>query len=134
MLASGYGNNPNTQTGLGYVKVTLADGRHWDLMAGRPVTVGERADLSAGPMSWTCVEPLKKWKLEVAPNDSGVQFSKDGFQLTRSKIVKLEDSMTSTLGKVGIQTEYTGDADQPPPEQGSSELLGILSRCGLPYA
>src|SRR3954452_7979642 len=35
-----------------------------------------------------------------------VQFSKDGFQLTRSKIVKLEDSMTATLGKAGIQTEY----------------------------
>ncbi len=56
-----------------------------------------------------------------------MQFSKDGFQLTRSKIVKLEDSMTSTLGKAGIETEYTGDADQPPPEQGSSELLGILA-------
>ena len=35
--------------------------------------------------------------------------------------------MTATLGKAGIQTEYTGDADQPPPEQGSSELLGILA-------
>ena len=29
--------------------------------------------------------------------------------------------MTATLGKVGVQTEYTGDADQPPPEQGASE-------------
>jgi RND superfamily putative drug exporter len=56
-----------------------------------------------------------------------VQFSKDGFQLHRSKIVKLEDSMTATLAKAGIQTEFTGDADQPPPEQGSSELLGILA-------
>ncbi|HEY3614249.1 MAG TPA: MMPL family transporter, partial [Gaiellales bacterium] len=55
-----------------------------------------------------------------------IQYSKDGFELTRSKVVALEDSMTSTLGKVGIQTEYTGDADQPPPEQGSSEALGIL--------
>ena len=45
----------------------------------------------------------------------------------RSKIVKLEDSMTATLGKAGIETEYTGDADQPPPEQGSSEALGILA-------
>src|ERR1700722_8664949 len=38
LLASGYGNNPNTGTGLGYVKVSLADGRHWDLLSGRPVT------------------------------------------------------------------------------------------------
>ena len=55
-----------------------------------------------------------------------VQFSKDGFQLSRSKIVKLEDSMQATLGKAGIETEFTGDADQAPPEQGTSELIGIL--------
>jgi RND superfamily putative drug exporter len=55
-----------------------------------------------------------------------VQFSKDGFQLSRSKIVKLEDSMRATLGAAGIQTEFTGDADQAPPTQGTSELIGIL--------
>ena len=68
LLASGYGNNPNTGSGLGYVKVSLADGRHWDLLSGRPVTGDDRGDLSAGPMRWTCVEPLKKWRLDVAPN------------------------------------------------------------------
>ncbi|HEY9263437.1 MAG TPA: hypothetical protein VIQ11_02390, partial [Mycobacterium sp.] len=72
LLASGYGNNPNTGTGLGYVKVSLADGRHWDLLAGRPVGGDGRDDLSAGPMSWTCVEPLKKWRLDVVPNASGI--------------------------------------------------------------
>lgn len=72
LLATGYGNNPNTKSGMGYVKVTLADGRHWDLMAGRRVTGADRDDLSAGPMRWTCVEPLKRWKLDVAPNDSGI--------------------------------------------------------------
>lgn len=74
LLASGYGDNPNTQSGLGYAKVTLADGRHWDLMAGRPVTGSDRAELSAGPMRWTCVEPLKRWKLEIGPNDSGIEW------------------------------------------------------------
>ncbi|CDO89051.1 hypothetical protein AWC29_21475 [Mycobacterium triplex] len=72
LLASGYGNNPNTGTGLGYVKVSLADGRHWDLLAGHPIRGGGRGDLSAGPMRWTCVEPLKKWRLDVEPNDSGI--------------------------------------------------------------
>jgi hypothetical protein len=72
LLASGYGNNPNSHSGLGYVKVTLADGRHWDLMAGRQVGGADRDDLSAGPMRWTCVEPLKKWKLEVDANDSRI--------------------------------------------------------------
>lgn len=72
LLASGYGNNPNTGTGMGYVKVSLADGRHWDLMAGRPVTGDDRADVGAGPLRWTCVEPLKKWRLDVEPNASGI--------------------------------------------------------------
>ncbi|OFB37374.1 hypothetical protein BA059_19495 [Mycolicibacterium sp. (ex Dasyatis americana)] len=72
LLASGYGNNPNTGTAMGYVKVSLADGRHWDLMAGRPVTGCDRGDLGAGPMRWTCVEPLKKWRLDVEPNASGI--------------------------------------------------------------
>ena len=34
--------------------------------------------------------------------------------------------MTARLNQAGIRTEYTGDADQPPPEQGASEALGIL--------
>src|ERR1700743_2753271 len=34
LLASGYGNNPNTGSGLGFVKVSLADGRRWNLLAG----------------------------------------------------------------------------------------------------
>lgn len=74
LLASGYGNNPNTGTGLGYVKVSRADGRHWDLLSGRPVTGDDRAELSAGPMHWTCVEPLKKWRLDVDANDSGIEW------------------------------------------------------------
>lgn len=74
LLATGYGNNPNTRSALGYSKVTLADGRHFDLMSGRPVTGDDRADLRAGPMSWTCVEPLKRWKLEIGPNDSGIEW------------------------------------------------------------
>ena len=72
LLASGYGNNPNTRTAMGYVKVSLADGRHWDLLAGRPVTGDDRGEVGAGPMRWTCVEPLKKWRLDVEPNDSGI--------------------------------------------------------------
>ncbi|MGA7052420.1 MAG: hypothetical protein WBZ37_14340 [Mycobacterium sp.] len=72
LLASGYGNNPNTRTGMGYVKVSLADGRHWDLLSGRPVTGDDRGEVGAGPMRWTCVEPLKKWRLDVEPNDSGI--------------------------------------------------------------
>jgi RND superfamily putative drug exporter len=54
-----------------------------------------------------------------------VQFSKDGFQLTRSKILDLEKQITNKLAAVGVATEYTGDAEQAPPQQGSSEVIGF---------
>ncbi len=74
LLATGYGNNPNTNRGSGYAKIALADGRHWDLSSSRTVSAENRADLHAGPMRWTCVEPLQRWKLEIAPNDSGIEW------------------------------------------------------------
>ena len=58
-----------------------------------------------------------------------VQFSKDGFELKRSKIVELEDDDgRRRSSKAGIHAEFTGDADQAPPEQGTSEMLGIRGR------
>ncbi len=73
MLAvTGYGNNPNSQTAHGYFKLALADGRHWDLDSVRRCT-SDRGDLRAGPMRWLCVEPLKRWTIEVGPNASGVE-------------------------------------------------------------
>src|SRR4051812_33276340 len=54
-----------------------------------------------------------------------VQFSKDGFQLKRNDVLDLEKHMTDKLAAAGIQTEYTGDAEQAPPEQGASELIGF---------
>jgi hypothetical protein len=74
LIATGYGNSPITHNSLGYGKVALADGRHWDLTAGRPVTGADRGDLYAGPMRWTCADPLKHWLLEVGPNPSGIEW------------------------------------------------------------
>ena len=72
MLVTGFGNHPNTQHAHGYAKLSLADGRHWDLDAVRRST--DRAELYAGPMRWTCVEPLKHWQLELGSNDSGIEW------------------------------------------------------------
>ena len=74
LVTNGYGNNPNQRSALGYGKVALADGRHWDLSAGRRVTGADRNDLRAGPMRWTCVEPLKHWLVELGPNGSGIEW------------------------------------------------------------
>lgn len=73
LLTTGYGNNANTQSAAGYVKLALADGRHWDIDVYRP-SATDRGDLHAGPLRMTCVEPLERWKLELGPNDSGVEF------------------------------------------------------------
>jgi len=73
LLVTGYGNNPNTQSAHGYAKVSLADGRHWDLDSVRKCTT-DRGDLFAGPLRWTCMEPLKRWKLDLGPNDSNIEW------------------------------------------------------------
>lgn len=72
LVTNGLGNNPNQGAAVGYGKVAFADGRHWDLLVGRKITGADRGLVYAGPMRWRCVEPLKRWKLEVAANDSGV--------------------------------------------------------------
>ncbi len=74
LITNGWGNNPNQRAGMGYGKVARADGRHWDLSSGRRITGGDRGDLRGGPMSWTCVEPLQRWTLEVGPNPSGIEW------------------------------------------------------------
>lgn len=72
LLVSGYGNNPNAGFGHGYFKIALADGRHIDLDVSREL-VGDRDKNFAGPITWTCVEPLKTWRIQIAPNESGVE-------------------------------------------------------------
>lgn len=74
LLTNGYGNNPNQGSAAGYAKVALADGRHWDLLVGRRLAGADRNDLHAGPVRWTCVEPLKRWRVDLAPNDSGIEW------------------------------------------------------------
>ena len=70
---SGYGNNPNKQRAHGYAKVALADGRHWDIDVYRQCS-DDRGDLYAGPLRWTCVEPLQRWQLELGPNEAGIEW------------------------------------------------------------
>jgi hypothetical protein len=73
LIVSGWGNNPNTQMAIGYCKVALADGRHWDIDVYRQC-VDDRGDIHAGPARWTCIEPLERWLLELGPNESGIEW------------------------------------------------------------
>ena len=56
-----------------------------------------------------------------------VQFDRNGFQLPRSGIVKLEDQLRSIAQPAGIQVEFTGEAENAPPTQGISDIVGLIA-------
>ncbi len=54
-----------------------------------------------------------------------IQFAKAAFELDREKIVEFQDNARDTASKAGMEVEFTGSAESPPPEQGTSELIGL---------
>ena len=56
-----------------------------------------------------------------------VQFDRTGFELPREDVVKVEDHLRSIGEPAQIQVEYTGDAESPPPEQGLSDIIGLIA-------
>ena len=56
-----------------------------------------------------------------------VQFDRQAFDLERTDIVDLEDAIQAAGESAGVQAEFTGEAEQAPPEQGASELLGFVA-------
>jgi RND superfamily putative drug exporter len=56
-----------------------------------------------------------------------VQYDRTGFELPRADIVKVEDGLRTIGESQGLQVEFTGEAESPPPEQGSSDLIGLLA-------
>jgi putative drug exporter of the RND superfamily len=56
-----------------------------------------------------------------------VQYDQTGFELPRSGIVSIEDKIRAIGAKVGIQAEFTGDAENAPPTQGLSDIIGLVA-------
>src|SRR3954451_23312578 len=56
-----------------------------------------------------------------------VQYDRTGFELPRAGVVKAEDALSAIGTSEGLQVEFTGEAESPPPEQGSSDLIGLLA-------
>jgi RND superfamily putative drug exporter len=54
------------------------------------------------------------------------QFDRIIYDKDRDAIVAVEDSVRSTVAAAGITTEFNGDAEFPPLEQGIQEAIGIL--------
>jgi RND superfamily putative drug exporter len=55
------------------------------------------------------------------------QYDRIGFELPRAGIVALEDQLRAIGGPTGIQVEFTGEAENAPPTQGLSDIIGLLA-------
>jgi putative drug exporter of the RND superfamily len=54
------------------------------------------------------------------------QFDRIIYEEDRDAVVAVEDAARETVAPAGVTTEFNGDAEFPPLEQGTQELLGLL--------
>ena len=55
------------------------------------------------------------------------QFDRVIFSEDRERVVAVEDAVRDTVASAGVEAEFNGDAEFPPIEQGTQELLGFLA-------
>ena len=55
-----------------------------------------------------------------------VQYDLTAFQLPRAGVVSLENKLTAIGQHAGIDAQFTGEAENPPPTQGVSDIIGII--------
>ncbi len=55
------------------------------------------------------------------------QFDRVIFDTDREAVVAVQDAVREAVEPAGVTVEYNGDAEFPPVEQGTSELLGLLA-------
>ena len=55
------------------------------------------------------------------------QFDRVIFDKDRERVVAVEDAVRETVEPAGVTAEFNGDAEFPPIEQGTQELLGLLA-------
>jgi putative drug exporter of the RND superfamily len=55
------------------------------------------------------------------------QFNKVIYEKDRDQVVAVEDAVRETVEPAGVTAEFNGEAEFPPIEQGTQELLGLLA-------
>ena len=55
------------------------------------------------------------------------QFDRVIYEEDREAVVAVQDAVRETVAPAGVTVEYNGDAEFPPIEQGTQELLGLLA-------
>ena len=58
---------------------------------------------------------------------SEAQFNEVIFSKDRDEVVAVEDAVREEVEPAGVEVEFNGDAEFPPIEQGTQELLGLLA-------
>jgi RND superfamily putative drug exporter len=74
-------------------------------------------------------DPFSK---ETFSDDGRIAYAEAQFDQTieegdRNAVVAVEDAVRKTVEPAGVTVEYNGEAEFPPVEQGTSELLGLLA-------
>jgi putative drug exporter of the RND superfamily len=69
---------------------------------------------------------------DTVSKDGRIAYAEAQFDQTiedadRDAVVRVEDFFRDAVAPVGVTVEYNGDAEFPPIEQGTSELLGLLA-------
>jgi putative drug exporter of the RND superfamily len=69
---------------------------------------------------------------ETFSSDGRIAYAEAQFDQTiedadRDAVVAVEDSVRETVAPAGVTVEYNGEAEFPPVEQGTSEILGLLA-------
>jgi hypothetical protein len=103
LLTCGYGVFPNQQQASGYAKLGLADGRHWDVQSSRRCT-DDRWNPEAGPLKFTVLEPRKRWRLQLGPNPSGLEY--DVEYVARAPIWELKPIFGRKRGQVIVDQQH----------------------------
>jgi RND superfamily putative drug exporter len=55
------------------------------------------------------------------------QFDRIIYEEDRDAVVAVQDAVREDVGSAGVTVEYNGEAEFPPVEQGTSEILGLLA-------
>jgi RND superfamily putative drug exporter len=55
------------------------------------------------------------------------QFDRVIYDKDRESILEVEDAVRAAVAPAGVEVEYNGDAEFPPIEQGTQELLGLMA-------
>lgn len=69
---------------------------------------------------------------DTVSDDGRIAYAEAQFDQTiedkdREAVVAVQDAVRDTVTPAGVQVEYNGEAEFPPIEQGTSELLGLLA-------